>query len=221
MLLPAFKAWLAAYPWPCCSWQVLAWLRPVPSRLHTSRLDCRPCHASHLPAAWVPARRYAAGAWGWYPDSWLPPGHTRFLFALLFGISVMVIACPCALGLATPTAVMVRPPTLCPLRQTWMARLRFRLGRPACTRAPACCATRLLRQPHAGRLLGDGPACCAVPVRWEALAPLRAPALLLWMLSACLFQVGTGVAASNGILIKGGDALERACRWGQGPAARG
>ncbi|XP_020260613.1 probable copper-transporting ATPase HMA5 isoform X2 [Asparagus officinalis] len=50
---------------------------------------------------------FLAGKFNCYPKSWIPSSMDSFQLALQFGISVMVIACPCALGLATPTAVMV------------------------------------------------------------------------------------------------------------------
>lgn len=51
--------------------------------------------------------RYLAGILGVYPKDWLPENGNCFVFSLMFAISVVVIACPCALGLATPTAIMV------------------------------------------------------------------------------------------------------------------
>ncbi|XP_024986434.1 probable copper-transporting ATPase HMA5 [Cynara cardunculus var. scolymus] len=50
---------------------------------------------------------FVAGKFDGYPKSWIPSSMDSFQLALQFGISVMVIACPCVLGLATPTAVMV------------------------------------------------------------------------------------------------------------------
>jgi Cu+-exporting ATPase len=45
--------------------------------------------------------------WGLRFIPWINPGLNRFSMAVFASVATLVIACPCALGLATPTAIMV------------------------------------------------------------------------------------------------------------------
>jgi Cu+-exporting ATPase len=62
--------------------------------------------ADYISSIFVPAViSLAAVTFGaWYL---LGPADTKFTFALVNFIAVLIIACPCAMGLATPTAIMV------------------------------------------------------------------------------------------------------------------
>ena len=94
-------------------------LARVISLVEQAQLDKAPAQefADRVASMFVPAVLGIAlltfsvwiSAWtaGQIPDSWVGKGSSAFLMCLRFALAVIVVACPCALGLATPTAVMV------------------------------------------------------------------------------------------------------------------
>ncbi|KAL0236206.1 hypothetical protein GEMRC1_002788 [Eukaryota sp. GEM-RC1] len=49
---------------------------------------------------------YTLSSIGYIPQEWIDRDKNKLVFSMLFGLAVLVIACPCALGLASPCAIM-------------------------------------------------------------------------------------------------------------------
>ena len=144
---------------------------------------------------------FAACRTGAVPAHWFA-SQGAFLFSFLFALASLVIACPCALGLATPTAVMVASGV--------GARhgLLFKGGAPL----QAAARVTAVAFDKTGTLTAGRPAVVGIEMlpTCETLAPTAVPRTVEWVLSAAAaLETGSTHPVARALVAHAAAALPR------------